>query len=110
MGKKKAKEMWMLCRKYTAQEALDMGLVNVVVPADQLDAEVDRWCRDLIKRGPQALYGIKASFTARNSGVAGFSRVAHDLLLSYYLESKESKELMRSFNEKADPNQESFYK
>ena len=110
VGKKKAKEMWMLCRKYTAKEALEMGLVNVVVPQDQLDAEVDRWCKDLIGRGPQALYAIKASFTARNSGVAGFTRVAHDLLLSYYLESKESKELIRAFNEKVEPNQEKFFK
>lgn len=110
VGKKKAKEMWMLGRKYTAMEALEMGLVNVVVPPDQLVAEVDRWCRDLIGRGPQALYAIKASFTARNSGVAGFSRVAHDLLLSYYLESKESKELIRSFNEKVEPNQDNFFK
>ena len=110
VGKKKAKEMWMLGRKYTAMEALEMGLVNVVVPPDQLVAEVDRWCRDLIGRGPQALYAIKASFTARNSGVAGFSRVAHDLLLSYYLESNESKELIRSFNEKVEPNQDNFFK
>jgi naphthoate synthase len=109
VGKKKAKEMWMLGKKYSAREALGMGLVNVVVPPDELEPEVDRWCQQLIRRGPQALYAIKSSFTARHSGVAGFSRVAHDLLLSYFLESKESKELSRAFGEKRDPDEENFY-
>ncbi len=110
VGKKRAKEMWMLGRKYTANEALEMGLVNAVVPPDQLEAEVNRWCQDLIRRGPQALYGIKSAFIARHSGVAGLSRVAHDLLLSYYLDSNEAKELSQAFNEKRDPNEEDFYK
>jgi naphthoate synthase len=110
IGKKKAKEMWMLGKKYSAREALAMGLVNAVVPPEELEAEVERWCRQLIKRGPQALYAVKASFTARNGGVAGFSRVAHDLLLSYYLDSHEAKALSRAFNEKRDPDEESFYK
>lgn len=109
IGKKKAKEMWMLGKKYTAQEALEMGLVNVVVPPEELEAEVDRWCKQLIKRGPQALYAIKASFGAKHGGVAGFTRVAHDLLLTYYLDSREAKELFKSFNEKRDPNEEDFY-
>jgi naphthoate synthase len=110
IGKKRAKEMWMLGRKYSAKEALAMGLVNAVVPAEELEAEVDRWCNQLVKRGPQALYALKASFTARHSGVAGFSRVAHDLLLSYYLGSKEAKEMFEAFNEKRDPDDENFYK
>lgn len=110
IGKKKTKEMWMLNRKYTAQQALEMGLVNAVVPADQLEIEVDSWCKELIKRGPQALYAIKASLTARNNGVAGFSRIAHDMLLTYYLNSEESKELSRAFNEKSDPNPDHFFK
>jgi naphthoate synthase len=110
IGKKRAKEMWMLGKKYTAKEALAMGLVNVVVPPEGLEAEVDRWCRELVKRSPQALYAVKASFTARHSGVAGFSRVAHDLLLSYYLNSQESKEMFRAFNEKVDPDEELFFK
>jgi naphthoate synthase len=110
VGKKKAKEMWMLGKKYTAQEALDMGLVNVVVSPDELEPEVDRWCQQLIRRGPQALYAIKSSFAARHGGVAGFSRVAHDLLLSYFLDSGEAKELFQAFNEKRDPNEENFYK
>jgi len=110
VGKKKAKEMWMLNKKYTAREALEMGLVNVVVPPDQLEAEVEKWCSQLIRRGPQALWAIKASFAARHGGVAGFSRVAHDLLLSYYLASEEAKELLVAFNEKRDPDETKFYK
>jgi len=110
VGKKKAKEMWMLGKKYSAQEALSMGLVNVVVPPEELEAEITSWCEQLIKRGPQALYAIKASFLAKHGGVAGFTRVAHDLLLSYYLDSKESKELTASFNERRDPDLEKFYK
>ncbi|MEW5911844.1 MAG: enoyl-CoA hydratase-related protein [Thermodesulfobacteriota bacterium] len=110
IGKKKAKEMWMLGRKYSAQEALAMGLVNVVVPADQLEAEVDKWCQELAARGPQALYAIKASFAARHGGVGGFSRVAHDLLLTYYLDSQESQELREAFNNRRPPNPDSFYK
>jgi naphthoate synthase len=109
VGKKKAKEIWMLGKRYSAQEALAMGLINTVVPIDQLEAEVNRWCQDLIKRGPQALYAIKGSFTAKHGGVAAFSRVAHDMFLTYYLDSKEAKELNRSFNEKNDPNDECFY-
>lgn len=110
VGKKKAKEIWMLGEKYSAQEALEMGLINVVVPHEEIETEVERWCMKLVKRGPQALYAIKASFTARHSGVAGFSRVAHDLLLSYYLNSKESQELFKAFSEKRDPDFENFYK
>jgi naphthoate synthase len=87
-----------------------MGLVNVVVSPDELEPEVDRWCQQLIRRGPQALYAIKSSFTARHSGVAGFSRVAHDLLLSYFLDSSEAKELFQAFNEKRDPDEDNFYK
>jgi naphthoate synthase len=110
VGKKKAKEIWMLGRRYSAREALEMGLVNCVVPPEELEAEVNRWCDELIKRGPQALHAIKASFSARHSGVSGFSRVAHDLLLTYYLESQEAKELFRAFNQKVDPDDKAFYK
>ena len=110
VGKKKAKEIWMLGRKYTAHEALAIGLVNAVVPPDQLETEVNRWCQELINRGPQALNAVKSSFAAKYSGVVGFSRVAHDLLLTYYAQSQEAKELFRSFNEKTEPNEEKFYK
>ena len=62
VGAKKAKEMWMLCRRYTAQQALEMGLVNVVVPPDKLDEEVDKWCRELLAKSPSCLKILKASF------------------------------------------------
>ncbi len=62
VGAKKAKEIWMLCRRYSAQEALDMGLVNAVVPHDQLDDEVDRWCAELMQKSPACLKILKASF------------------------------------------------
>ena len=62
VGAKKAKEIWMLCRRYSAQEALDMGLVNAVVPHDKLDEEVDRWCTELLQKSPSCLKILKASF------------------------------------------------
>jgi len=110
VGKKKAKEIWMLCRKYTAREALSMGLINVVVPPEQFEQEISRWCHELIERGPQALWAIKASFAAKHNGVVGFTRVAPDLLASYYFQTEEPKELSRAFNAKEPPNREKFYK
>ena len=110
IGKKKAKEMWYLCRKYTAQEALEMGLVNIVVPPEQFEAEVDKCCRELIQRGPMALWVLKASFTAKHTGVVGFTRVAEDLLATYYFQTEEPKELFRAFQAKEEPNQDKFYK
>ena len=62
VGAKKAKEIWMLCRRYSAQEALDMGLINAVVPHDKLDEEVDRWCEELLAKSPSCLKILKASF------------------------------------------------
>jgi 2-ketocyclohexanecarboxyl-CoA hydrolase len=64
VGAKKAREMWMLCRRYSAQEALEMGLVNAVVPYDKLDEEVDKWCRELMAKSPSCLKILKASFLA----------------------------------------------
>lgn len=110
VGKKKAKEIWMLCRKYTAQEALSMGLVNVVVPPEEFEDEVNKWCKELIQRGPQALWAVKASFSAKHNGVVGFTRVMSDLLASYYFQTEEPKELARAFNAKEPPDQEKFYK
>ena len=62
VGFKKAKEMWMLCRQYSAKEALEMGLVNKVVPDAELDAEVDKWCNEILALGPMALKGVKLQF------------------------------------------------
>jgi len=74
--------------------------VNRVVPDDELRAETDRLAREIASRGALALAAIKASFAARTSGVAGFSRVAHDLLLRHYLETEESQELRESFSKR----------
>jgi naphthoate synthase len=97
IGRKRAKEMWFLNDKLSARQALEWGLINRVVPDDALRAETDRMAHELAARGSQALAAVKASFTARNSGVAGFSRVAHDLLLRYYLETDEPRQLGESF-------------
>ena len=101
IGRKRAKEMWFLNDRLSARQALDWGLVNRVVPDAELAEATDRLARELAVRGGQALAAIKASFAARNTGAAGFSRVAHDLLLRYYLDTDESKELLESFTKRA---------
>jgi len=110
VGRKRAKEIWMLNRKISAQEALAMGLINEVVPHDQLRSRVEAWCAELKKRGPIALAALKAAFHARHAGVEGLARVAHDMLIPFYYHSQESRELFRAFNAKEDPDPEKFYK
>jgi naphthoate synthase len=97
IGRKRAKEMWFLNEKLSAEQALDWGLINRVAPDDLLREETDRLAHELVRRGSQALAAVKASFTARSGGVAGFSRVAHDLLLRYYLDTEESRRLLEAF-------------
>ena len=97
IGRKRAKEMWFLNEKISAQQALEWGLVNRVVPDDRLREETDRLAHELVRRGALALAAIKGSFSARTAGVAGFSRMAHDLLLRHYLDTDESRELRESF-------------
>jgi len=102
VGEKKAREMWYLCRRYSAAEALAMGLVNVVVPHDQLDAEVQRWCDEIAERSPMAIAIAKRSFnmdTAHQAGIAGMGLVA----LKLYYDTEESREGVRAFNEKRAP-------
>ncbi|RMF95583.1 MAG: crotonase [Candidatus Schekmanbacteria bacterium] len=110
IGRRKAKEMWMLNRKYSAQEALKMGLVNEVVPLKELDKRVEEWCKELMDKGPQALAAVKSVFYARHNGAAGMARVAHDMLLQYYLKTEESAELTRAFQRKEKPNNDKFFK
>jgi naphthoate synthase len=100
VGRKRAKEMWFLNEKISAHQALEWGLINRVVPDDKLAEETDKLAHELVKRGPLALAAVKASFSARTGGVAGFSRVAHDLLLRQYLDTGESKELRESFTKR----------
>ena len=108
IGRKRAKELWYLNRKYTAEEALAMGLVNEVVPHEQLGRMVSEIAGELKARGPQALAGLKAAFSARHTGVAGQARLAHDLLLTHYLLTQEARELSKSFAEKRPPDQSEF--
>lgn len=110
VGRKKAKEIWMLNRKYSATEALAMGLINEVVDPDGLRARVAGICDELADRGPQALAAIKSSFHARHSGVAGLSRVALDLLTPNYYRGEESQELGRAFAARQKPDRKKFYR
>jgi naphthoate synthase len=108
VGKKKAKEIWFMNPKMTAAEALAIGLVNKVVPDDQLAAATRAMALEIADRGAFALASIKAAFGARHGGVSGMSRMAHDLLLRQNLETQESKELAKSFAEKRKPDASKF--
>ncbi|HYC01170.1 MAG TPA: enoyl-CoA hydratase-related protein [Candidatus Limnocylindrales bacterium] len=110
VGRKKAKEIWMLNRKYSAEEALAMGLINEVVEPERLRERVLEICAELSDRGPQALAALKSSFHARHAGVGGLSRVALDLLTPNYYRSEESKELGRAFAARQSPDKSKFYK
>ncbi len=91
VGPKKAKEIWFLCRQYDAQEALAMGLVNAVVPLEELEAETVKWCREMLAMSPLALRLLKASFNADEDGLAGIQQLAHDTNLLFYM-SEEAQE------------------
>lgn len=108
VGKKKAKEIWYTNPKITAREALEMGLINRVVPDEKLREETRAWALEIAERGSFALASIKAAFNARHGGVSGLARVAHDLLLRAYLESEESHELSTAFSERRKPDPSKF--
>ena len=108
VGKKKAKEMWYTNQRLSAQEALDIGLINRVVPDDELAAATTDFALEIADRGSYALASIKGAFNARHGGVSGLSRMAHDLLLRPYLDSEESAELSASFAEKRRPDTDKF--
>src|SRR3712207_1164641 len=100
---KKAKEIWFLCRQYDAQQALDMGLVNTVVPLDELEAETVQWCREMLALSPFALRLLKASFHAAEDGYAGIQQLAHDANLLFYA-SEEAREGREAFKERRPPD------
>jgi 2-ketocyclohexanecarboxyl-CoA hydrolase len=102
VGEKKAREIWYLCRRYSATEAAAMGLVNKVVPDDQLDAEVETWCREIMDRSPTAIAIAKRSFNADSDSIAGIGALGMQALKLYY-DTEESKEGVRAFNEKRKP-------
>lgn len=103
VGEKKAREIWYMCRQYSAQEALEMGLVNRVVPQSELGNEVDKWCRELLQKAPYALAYLKASFNADTDHVTGIDAMAMQALSLYY-ESDESHEGLAAFTEKRNPD------
>ncbi len=109
VGQKKAREIWFLCDQYNAQEALDMGLVNKVVPLDQLEETTVAWCRKILEKSPIALRMLKASFNAELDGQAGIQQLAGDATLLYYL-SEEAKEGKDAFLEKRKPDFSQFPK
>jgi naphthoate synthase len=103
VGTKRAKEIWLLCRQYGAEEALGMGLVNAVVPLDRLEQETVAWCREMLALSPFALRLIKAGFNAHEDGYAGIQQLAHDANLLFYA-SEEAREGREAFKEKRPPN------
>jgi naphthoate synthase len=103
VGPKKAKEIWFLCRQYTAQEALEMGLVNTVVPLEELEEETVRWCREMLLLSPFALRLLKASFNAAEDGLAGIQQLAHDANLLFYM-SEEGQEGRDAYMQKRRPD------
>jgi naphthoate synthase len=109
VGQKKAREIWFLCDEYDAQEALDMGLVNKVVPLEQLEIETVAWCKRMLDHSPLALRMLKASFNAADDGLAGIQQLAGDATLLYYM-SEEAQEGKQAYLEKRRPEFERFPK
>jgi naphthoate synthase len=103
VGPKKAKEIWFLCRQYSAQEALEMGLVNTVVPLERLEDETVGWCNEMLALSPFALRLLKASFNAAEDGLSGIQQLAHDANLLFY-GSEEAQEGRDAYREKRKPD------
>ena len=102
VGEKRAREIWYLCRRYSAAEALAMGLVNAVVPHDELDAEVSRWCAEIMERSPTAIAIAKRSFNADSENLRATGAPGFEALALFY-GTEESKEGGRAFREKRPP-------
>lgn len=109
VGQKKAREIWYLCRQYDAQEALQMGLVNKVVPYEQLEAETIQWCKEMLQHSPLALRCLKSAFNADIDGQAGIQELAGNATLLYYM-SEEAQEGRNAFVEKRKPDFSKFPK
>ncbi|MFM8561852.1 MAG: 1,4-dihydroxy-2-naphthoyl-CoA synthase [Solirubrobacterales bacterium] len=103
IGQKRAKEIWFLCRQYDAQTALDWGLVNRVVPIEELEEETVQWCREMLELSPLALRMLKASFNAADDGLAGVQQLAGDATLLFYM-SDEAQEGRDAYVEKRKPD------
>jgi naphthoate synthase len=109
IGQKKAREIWFLCRQYDAHEALEMGLVNTVVPVAELEAETVSWCREMLRHSPMALRLLKAGLNAADDGLAGVQQLAGDATLLFYL-TEEGQEGRNAYKEKRDPDFNKFPK
>ncbi len=109
VGEKKAREIWYMCKRYSAEEALAMGLVNAVVPDDELDAEVERWCAEINQRSPTAIAIAKRSFNADSENIRGIAGLGLQALRLYY-QTDESKEGVAALNAKRKPNFRKFMK
>jgi naphthoate synthase len=109
VGQKKAKEIWFLCRQYSAAEALEMGLVNTVVALEELEEETVRWCREMLELSPFSLRLLKASFNAAEDGMAGLQQLAHDANLLFYA-SEEAREGREAYKDKRRPDFAKFPK
>ncbi len=107
VGPKKAKEIWFLCRQYSALQALEMGMVNTVVPLAELEAETVKWCEEMLANSPFALRLLKASFNAAEDGLTGIQQLAHDANLLFY-GSEEAQEGRNAYREKRRPEFERF--
>ena len=107
VGPKKAKEIWFLCRQYDAQQALEMGLVNTVVPVEVLEEETIQWCREMLQLSPWALRLLKLSFNAEEDGMAGIQQLAHDANLLFY-GSEEAQHGRDAFRNKRTPDFTTF--
>lgn len=107
VGHKKAREIWYLCRQYNAQQALEMGLVNAVVPLERLEEETLKWCEEILEKSPTAIRFLKAAFNADTDGLAGIQQLAGDATLLYYT-TDEAKEGRDAFKEKRKPDFSKF--
>jgi naphthoate synthase len=103
VGQKKAREIWFMCRQYDANEALEMGLVNAVVPVSELEAETVSWAREMLRHSPLALRLLKAGLNAADDGLAGVQQLAGDATLLFYL-TEEGQEGRDAFKEKRSPD------
>jgi naphthoate synthase len=107
VGHKKAREVWYLCRQYTAQEALEMGWVNTVVPLEKLEEETVKWAQEILEKSPIAIRFLKAAFNADTDGLAGLQELAGDATMLYYM-TEEGKEGKNAFLEKRKPDFSKF--
>jgi len=103
VGQKKAREIWYLCRQYNAQEALEMGLVNTVVPVEKLEDEGIAWAREILEKSPLAIRNLKSAFNAELDGQAGLQELAGNATMLFYM-SEEGQEGRNAYNEKRRPN------